>query len=379
MRAIHTVASITYEAGGLSYSVVRLCESLIKQGHDITLSVLNDPPRLSYPHFVRAFPMGIGPRKLGRSPAMARWLAREGASRTVDILHSHSMWMMPNVYPGIMARRYRIPLIVSPRGTLSSWAMASGSFVKRFFWPLVQRPAISAAACFHATAESEYEDIRCLGFRQPVAIIPNGIDMPEPIPKREQPLRTLLFLSRIHPIKGLDLLLPAWQAVQDHFPAWRLVIAGPNDSDGYLEKMQALAAQLELKRLEFIGEVKGAQKWETYSQADLFVLPTYSENFGNVVAEALASGIPAIVSKGAPWAGLIEKRAGWWIDIGVAPLVSCLMQALALSSDQLSEMGQRGRRWMQEEFSWDSLGLKMAHTYEWIMHGGFKPEWIVEE
>ncbi|MCP9451546.1 MAG: glycosyltransferase [Nitrospira sp.] len=378
MRAIHTVASITYEAGGLSYSVVRLCESLIKQGHDITLSVLNDPPRLSYPHFVRAFPMGIGPRKLGRSPAMARWLAREGSSRTVDILHSHSMWMMPNVYPGIVARRYRIPLIVSPRGTLSSWAMASGSFVKRFFWPLVQRPAISAAACFHATAESEYEDIRRLGFRQPVAIIPNGIDIPEPIPKREQPLRTLLFLSRIHPKKGLDLLLPAWQAVQDHFPAWRLVIAGPRDSDGYLEKMQALAAQLELKRLEFIGEVKGAQKWETYSQADLFVLPTYSENFGNVVAEALASGIPAIVSKGAPWAGLVEKRAGWWIDIGVAPLVSCLMQALALSSDQLSEMGQRGRRWMQEEFSWDCLGHRMTRTYEWIIHGGVKPAWVID-
>jgi len=288
------------------------------------------------------------------------------------------MWMMPNVYPGIVSRRYRIPLVVSPRGTLSPWAKASGSFVKRFFWPLVQRPTISPAACFHATAESEYEDIRRLGFRQPVAIIPNGIDIPDPIPKREQPLRTLLFLSRLHPIKGLDLLLPAWQAVQDRFSAWRLVIAGPRDSDGYLGKMQALAAQLELKRIEFIGEVKGVQKWETYYQADLFVLPTYSENFGNVVAEALACGVPAIVSKGAPWAGLIEKEAGWWIDIGVAPLVSCLMQALALSSDQLSEMGQRGRRWMQEEFSWDSLGHRMARTYEWIIHGGVKPPWVID-
>lgn len=379
MRAIHTVASITYEAGGLSYSVVRLCESLIKQGHDMTLSVLNDPPRPSFPHFVRAFSLGIGPRKLGRSPAMFQWLAQETRSHNVDILHNHSLWMMPNVYPGTIARRYRIPLIVSPRGTLSPWAMASGSFVKRFFWPLVQRPTISPAVCFHATAESEYEDIRRLGFRQPVAIIPNGIDIPEPSPKREQPLRTLLFLSRINPKKGLDLLLPAWQAVQDRFSDWRLVIAGPSDSPGYLEKMQALAAQLKLERIAFIGEVKGAQKWETYYQADLFVLPTYSENFGNVVAEALASGIPAIVSKGAPWAGLIEKEAGWWIEIGVAPLVNCLTQALALSPDRLSEMGQRGRRWMQDEFSWDSLGLMMMRTYEWIVYGGSKPEWIVEE
>lgn len=378
MMAIHTVASITYEAGGLSYSVVRLCESLLKAGHDITLSVLNEPPRPSYPHFVKAFPVGVGPRRLGRSPAMARWLAQQARSHPVDILHSHSMWMMPNVYPGIIAGRSRTPLVVSPRGTLSPWAMASGSFVKRFFWPLVQRPAIAVAACFHATAESEYEDIRRLGFRQPVAIIPNGIDIPEPMPKQKHPMKTLLYLGRLHPIKGLDLLLPAWQAVQDRFSDWRLVIAGPNDSDGYLEKIQALAAQLKLERVKFIGEVKGAQKWETYRQADLFVLPTYSENFGNVVAEALASGVPAIVSKGAPWAGLVEKRAGWWIEIGVAPLVDCLTQALALSPDQLNEMGKRGRRWMQEEFSWDSLGLKMAHTYEWIVRGGAKPEWVID-
>ncbi|MCP9468681.1 MAG: glycosyltransferase [Nitrospira sp.] len=378
MRAIHTVASITYEAGGLSYSVVRLCESLLKEGHAITLSVLNDPPRPSFPHFVKAFPVGAGPRRLGRSPAMARWLVQQTRSQPMDILHSHSMWMMPNVYPGGIARRHRIPLIVSPRGTLSPWAMASGSFVKRFFWPLVQKPAISMAACFHATAESEYEDIRRLGFRQPVAIIPNGVDIPEPIPKREQPLRTVLFLSRINPKKGLDLLLPAWQAVQDRFSDWRLVIAGPSDSRGYLEKMQALAARLKLERVEFIGEVKGAQKWETYSQADLFVLPTHSENFGNVVAEALASGIPAIVSKGAPWAGLVEKQAGWWIEIGVAPLVDCLTQALALPPNQLCEMGKRGRRWMEDEFSWDSLGLKMARTYEWIVHGGSKPEWVID-
>ncbi|MCP9456543.1 MAG: glycosyltransferase [Nitrospira sp.] len=379
MRVVHTVASISYEAGGLSYSVVRLCESLLKEGHDITLSVLNHPPRPSYPHFVQAFPMGIGPRKLGRSPAMARWLAQQAQARTVDLFHVHSMWMMPNVYPGFLSRRYHIPLVVSPRGTLSPWAMASGSAVKRWFWPLVQRPAISAAACFHATAVSEYEDIRRLGFRQPVAIIPNGIDIPDPVPKREQPLRTLLFLSRIHPKKGLDLLLRAWGRVQDRFPRWRLVIAGPNDSDGYLENMQALAAQLKLKRVEFVGAVKGAQKWETYFQADLFVLPTHSENFGLVVAEALAAGLPAIVSKGAPWAGLVAHDCGWWIDIGVDPLVACLEEALALSPDRLSAMGRRGRRWMQDEFSWDSVSDQMIRAYRWIALGAEKPSWIIAD
>jgi glycosyltransferase involved in cell wall biosynthesis len=377
MRIIQTVPSISEEASGPSYSVVRLCESLLKEGHDVTLSVLDQAPQASPHRFVKAFPMGIGPRRLGRSPEMYRWLTQQATSRSVDILHNHSLWMMPNVYPGMVARRHHIPLVISPRGTLSTWARESGSVLKRFFWPLVQKPALAATACFHATAESEYEDIRRLGFRQPVAVIPNGIDIPEPMPNQHGEFRTLLFLGRVHPKKGLDLLLPAWKAVQDRFPTWRLVIAGP-DNDGYLARMQGLAAQLDLMRIEFVGALKGRHKWDAYHQADLFVLPTYSDNFAMTVAEALGSGVPAIVSKGAPWAGLVEKKAGWWIEIGVEPLVDCLMQVLALPPAQLTNMGQQGRSWMKEEFSWDGLGSRMTHTYQWIVSGGSKPEWVID-
>ena len=223
--------------------------------------------------------------------------------------------MMPNVYPGQVARRYGLPLVVSPRGTLSEWAMHSGSAVKRLFWPLVQRPSLAATTCFHATAESEYEDIRRMGFRQPVAVIPNGIDIKELQPKSSSGGRTLLFLGRIHPIKGLDMLLPAWRAVQTKFPDWHLRIIGP-DNGGYVEKMRRMAHDLKLERIEFCGSLYGQDKWDAYRNADLFVLPTYSENFGMAVAEALASAVPAIVTKGAPWEGLATENAGWWIDIG---------------------------------------------------------------
>jgi len=376
MRVVHVVPGITFEASGPSYSVVRLCESLIAESQDVTLAALDWVPMSKKQAYLKTFPLGWGPRRLGRSPAMHHWLSEQAESGAVDLIHNHSLWMMPNVYPGQVARRHGVPLIVSPRGTLSEWAMQSGSPLKKVFWPLLQRPALAAAACFHATADSEYEDIRRMGFRQPVAIIPNGIDIPELLPKVENECRTLLFLGRIHPVKGLDMLLPAWRAVQDRFPEWYLKIVGP-DNRGYLGEMQRLASELRLERVEFSGALFGAQKWQAYRDADLFVLPTYSENFGMAVAEVLASGTPAIVTKGAPWAGLQEQNAGWWIDIGVDPLVACLETALATPRYVLLDKGQSGREWMKIAFSWNRLGERMAEFYRWTLKGGGKPDWIL--
>ena len=375
---MHVVPSIANEASGPSYSVVRLCETLIAGGQDTTLVALDWAPIMLPPPFLNTFPLGIGPRKLGRSPELYRWLKIQVQNRTIDIMHNHSLWMMPNVYTGWVSRQNNIPLVVSPRGTLSQWAFTSGSIFKKWYWPLVQKPALRATTCFHATAHSEYEDIRRMGFRQPVAVIPNGIDIPEMGHKTQDEYRTLLFLGRIHPIKGLDNLLPAWRAVQERFPDWRLRIVGP-DNKGYLAQMQSLANQLEVERIEFYGNVLyGKQKWQAYRDADLFVLPTYSENFGIAVAEALAAGTPAIVSKGAPWEWLDIHGAGWWIDVGLDPLVACLDKALACSTAALKEMGHRGREWMMQEFSWQHVGRQMSETYRWVLRGGTKPEWVIE-
>ncbi|MGO9312921.1 MAG: glycosyltransferase [Syntrophobacteraceae bacterium] len=375
MKLVHVVPSIFEEASGPSYSVVRLCESLITQGLEVTLAALDWGPLPSPPPFLKTFSLGLGPRRLGRSPAMLNWLADHAHSRTIDLIHNHSLWMMPNVYPGRVARKYDVPLVVSPRGTLSKWAFKSGARVKRVFWPLVQKPALAATACFHATAESEFEDIRRMGFRQPACVIPNGIDIPPPKLRPHTDARTLLFLGRIHPVKGVDMLLRAWAAVEPRFPEWELRIAGPNNN-GYLPKMQSLAEELGLKRVVFCGPLYGDTKQAAYREAELFVLPTHSENFGITVAESLAAGTPAIVTKGAPWSSLERNRAGWWIDIGVDPLVACLEEAMSQSRSELINRGRFGREWMVRDYSWARIGQMTHLTYRWLLFGGETPAWV---
>lgn len=327
------------------------------------------------PAFLKSFPLGVGPRRMGRSPQMRKWLYSQAQSANVDIFHNHSLWMMPNVYPGQVARRFQIPFVVSPRGCFTEYALSIGSPVKRVFWPLVQRSALEMTSLFHATAESEVADIRRMGYQQPVAVIPNGIDLPIPMPRTEFGYRRLLFLGRIHPNKGLDMLLQSWKAVEDRFTDWQLSIVGPDDG-GYLNQVMKLSADLALKRVEFKGPKFGVQKWQAYSNADIFVLPSYSENFGMSVVESLASGVPAIVSKGAPWSGLESVGAGWWIDIGIDSLVACLESVLTLSPDSLAFMGEQGRAWMAREYSWQRIGEQMSATYRWLLHSDDRPSWV---
>ena len=380
MRVIHVVPAITEEASGPSYSVVRLCQSLIEAGEDLTLTALDWSPLPSIPPFLKVFPLGVGPRRLGRSPGMSRWLMGQTANGRVHVLHSHGMWQMNAVYPGRAVKGRKAKLVVSPRGAFSTWAMNYGSRSKKIFWPLLQRPALMQASCFHATAESEYQDIRRLGFKQPVAIISNGIDVPEYAKKTPRDFRILLFLGRVHPKKGIDILLSAWAAVMDRFPGWRLLVVGTDSGygtqGGYLQHLKALTLELKLKRIEFAKPLYGEAKLAAYREADLFVLPTHSENFGITVAESLAAGTPAIVTKGAPWQGLQTSGSGWWIDIGVDALAASLAQGMAESADALAERGRNGREWMIREFSWCKLAQKMDRTYQWLIAGGEDPAWV---
>ena len=375
---LHVVPHIDDEASGPSYSVPRLCQALASEGHAVGLMCLRAPD--SVPGVdLEVHRQWRVPARFAVSTELLRAL-RERASQ-VDIVHNHSLWSMANVAAGWVVPGRGAKLVTSPRGTLSAWAMAHSRAVKRALWPL-QRRALIHAHLLHATSEQEHEEIRALGLTAPVVVIPNGIDIPPP---PEQPGRAgandpvhpriLLFLSRIHPKKGVDGLLRAWQTLHRRHPEWQLVIAGRGEPT-HVAQVTELANALRLPRVHFPGPLYGQEKSDAYRRADLFVLPTHSENFGMVVAEALAHGCPAVVTRGAPWSGLETHGCGWWVEDDSDALIAALDSAMAMDPDRRRERGRRGREWMAREYGWDSVALRMSEAYRWLESGGVHPETV---
>jgi glycosyltransferase involved in cell wall biosynthesis len=331
MHAVHVIAGLRQTDGGPAYSVPRLCRALAAAGATVDLMTVSETTeqQVSDGNYRERRFVWDGAhipfiRAVRRSSALARSLRSEAGR--ADVVHDHGLWLLPNVYAGREAGRARRPLIVAPRGMLSPTALSFSKTKKRLFWLLLQRSAVIRAACFHATSEQEYEEIRAFGLRQPVAIVPNGIDVDEQTVRTapQTSRRTVLSLGRMHPKKGLDTLLHAWRKVETAHPDWRLRITGPSEN-GYDAKLRALAAELRLSRVSIEGPVYGDDKRRIYADADLFVLSTLNDNFALTVAEALAAGVPVVATKGAPWKGLVDEGCGWWIDHGVDSLGGSIM------------------------------------------------------
>jgi len=369
MRLVHVVPHISDEASGPSYSVPRLCASLAVLGHEVELSCLAAQGPIPGVRLDVHRQWSVLSR-FAVSPSHTLALRRK--AEQVDIIHNHSLWSMVNVAAGWAVPGRHAKLVTSPRGTLSAWALSRSRHVKRALWP-IQRRVLERADLIHATSEVEYGEIRASGFKAAVAIIPNGIDLPDlPVSRPTASRRTLLFLSRIHPIKGSDRLLHAWQQLQHVHPDWRLRVVGRGEPS-HEQALRKLAHSLQLQRVDFSGPLYGTEKSKAYFEADVFVLPTHSENFGMVVAEALAHGCPVVVSKEAPWAGVREERCGWWVEHDVNTLTAGLDAALSESSEALREKGAKGRTWMERDFSWLSVAERMAASYRLIHHGGEPP------
>lgn len=342
IRMAHTVASLEPRHGGPSRSVPALAAALREQDVDATVHALD---------------------------------ACEWPSERSDLIHDHGIWLPANHRVARIASRSGTPRVVSVRGMLEPWARNHGRWKKRLAWHLYQRRDLVTAALIHVTCEREAGSVRWAGLRNPLAVIPNGTVIPDLLPPRPPGgRRQALFLSRIHPKKGLPMLLEAWDRFRPE--EWDLVIAGP-DEHGHRRELEATVGEWGMAgEVRFTGPVTDAEKWFLYRGADLFVLPTHSENFGIVVAEALAAGVPVITTEGAPWKELATERCGWWTEIGAEPLEEALREAVALSDAERVAMGRRGRTLVQERYGWPKVAERMRDVYAWVLGGGAPPSCV---
>ncbi len=377
LHSLQIIASLDNPSAGPSYTVRRLAEALAARGapSEVCCTTLQAaPPETRVPiHAYRQDVAGLPlAAKLFRSRAMSAAIDRAAADGA--ILHSHGLWTLPNLYPAAAARRHGAVHIITPHGMLGKGALQFSRHAKQIFWRFAGRRAMSEATCVQATSRAECDDVRAMGIRQPVAIIPNGIDMP-PFDvvaagkqHRDPNRRTLLHLGRLHPKKGIDRLIDAWARLEPRHPEWSLRIVGPSEN-GHGEALAAQAARLGVSRVELVGPLFGRDKEKAYRDADIFVLPTLDENFGMVVAEALANGTPVVCTKGAPWVGLETNGCGWWIEHGVDPIAAALEAAMQRPRDALDAMGKRGHAWMAADFSWERVATDMEAVYRWCLIG----------
>lgn len=356
-KLLLTSASFAPEYGGPAVSVPRLGISLSRHGVDVGLWA---PDGSAKQAAIDSSLDGL----LCYAGKLSDVIEEYGPS----LIHDNGIWLLYNHSIAKTCIRMGIPRVVSPRGMLEPWSLRYKKFKKKIAWIFYQRRDLKDAACLHATSEEEAKNVVSLKLGVSVKVIPNGMDLPcwDVDNSLEQSrnvdgVKTALFLSRVHPKKGLPMLIDAWAEVRP--TGWRLVIAGPEElghSEEILIRIRGCGLQ---NVISVVGPKYGTEKNALLRKADLFILPTHSENFGMAIAEALAHGLPVLTTKAAPWAGLREHGCGWWVDPTTDAIARGLKEALETPVSVLSEMGRRGRLLIEREYGWDRIASEMSQLY----------------
>jgi len=339
----------------------------------------------------------LGPKALGFSPDLTAQL-RMGV-RPGGVVHSHGLWMYPGRVARKCANKARCPLVISPHGMLEPWALNNSRLKKKLAAWWFEDKNLRQADCLHALCAAEADNFRRYGLKNPIAIIPNGVDMPEIGDRRSEVgntgdgtdtmvekfpgmkgRRRILFLSRLHPKKGLSNLLQAWSKIQKaesgkrKAEEWVLAIAGAGQP-AYEQELRTLVKDYALeKSVVFLGPVYKEYKRQVLADADAFVLPSFSEGFSVAVLEAAAAGLPVLLTRECNFPELVNAGAAIEISPQPSAIEAGLRQILESSELQRKDIGRRGLELVKQSYTWPVIAGRMCRVYEWLAGNGSRPE-----
>ncbi len=359
----------------------RLAEGLQPHGCDVTCYATgSDEEKSSIKGLgsrAKLFPR-VRPLSWFRSPELAAELRKDMGA--LDLLHLHQLWDYPLYVASRLGSVSGVPYVITPHGTLEPWCLNQKKWKKRMYMWLIAGAMLRQAACIHAVTPPEVDGFVKLGLKNPFTIVPNGIEPDEftALPMRQEAdflwralhgRKVVLYLGRIHYKKGLDQLIPAWSAVSRKHDDSVLVVAGP-DEGGHEAAIRALVKREGTDNsVLFTGMLRGRRKLAMLARADAFVLPSYSEGFSMAVLEAMACGLPCILTPGCNFPQAQKAGAAFIVEPKAGPLGEAVSEVLNMGESQRRAMGERGRRLVLDNYTWDIAARKMITVYRCILGG----------
>lgn len=389
MKILHIVSSYSKQSYGLGTISMGLVKAQLELGEDVYIWSSDNKENVIW----ASSNYNIEQERLEGFPSDISFLnfsriehKRAISEKSFDIVHQHSLWTAQSLITSIL-RKNGAKTCIAAHGTLSEYALNTSKIKKDIALNLFEKNNLKKSNTLHATSEYEIEDFRRLGLKNPIAYIENGIGSQFLQKKGDGDLfkikynlpkdkKVLLYLSRITPKKGLDMLLKSIFELNHKFDDWVLVIVG-NDEFGYQSVVENMIIEMKLAHRIFIIEPQlGDKKFDAFDASDFFILPSYSEGSPMVVVDALAYGIPVITTKSSSWKDLNDYECGFWVDIDVNSITDSLIRMIDLSSDMLNTYSKNARKLVNEKYLWDEIAKKTLSLYCWMLNKSQKPDFI---
>ena len=381
MKILIFTYSITRKAGGVFNAVCDLFTNKAFTGEEIKIFSYKDE------NVLKDLPSWKGlPIQLFKAGPMlySKEVKKKLLQETADIFHMEALWRYPHILMGIWKKHYKIPIVCSPHGMLDPYIIKKQGKIKRIIANIFFSIGLIAVYCYHALCQKEMEDIRAYGLKQPIAIIPNGINLPKTTKKYVKPDSNyhLLYLGRLHPKKGIDILLQAIATLKKENPNifnnWIIDIVGW-DHENCQTKLEHIVHSNNLKEIViFHGGLFGEDKIKMYANADAYILPSHGEGLPMTILEAWSWKLPVVMTPQCNIPEGFEANAAIRIEDNVSSIKQGLQTLFNMSDEERISMGNRGYKLVSENFTWDASAQKMIMLYKWLTNQGEKPDFVYE-